>query len=135
MSLCGACGRIRVRRVRLDPAAQLQELRRAVLVGGHGRAEGEEAQILQQVVQFVESGIARCPQRIAPGEQVGREGAQAEQIIAAVHHHVNRQIVAREHFEIGAHVVAQLQAAAIPALRLSDECFAPMHCGTPSKPS
>src|SRR5690606_20164556 len=64
-----------VRRVAGDPSAQLEKLGGTVLVGGHGAAEGKKAQILQQVVEFEEGRVACRPQRIAPGEEIGRKGA------------------------------------------------------------
>src|SRR3954453_18979342 len=67
---------VRMRRVAFEPAAQLDELRRAMLIRGHRRAKGEEAEVLQQIVQFVKVGIARRPQSITPGESVGGESAQ-----------------------------------------------------------
>src|SRR5690348_12431314 len=51
----------RVGRVAADPAPQLQEHRGGMLVGGHRRAEGQKAEVLQHVVQLVEPRVARQP--------------------------------------------------------------------------
>jgi len=66
-----------MRLVGSNPAAQLQKLRRRMLVGRHRRAEGQETEILQNIVQFVKCGVARQPERIPLGKEVGREAAQA----------------------------------------------------------
>src|SRR5207253_2239244 len=51
-----------------EPAAQMQELGGAVLVRGHRGVEGEEAKILQQVVQLEKPRIALLPVAIAKRE-------------------------------------------------------------------
>ena len=71
----GALGGFRVRVVAADPAAEFQEHRGAVLVGGHGRAECEEAEILQEVVEFVNAG---SPESHAASRFAKRSGANVE---------------------------------------------------------
>jgi len=106
----GAAGAFGVRVVALEPAAVLQEHRGGVLVGGHGRAEGEEAEVLEQVVEFVERRIATFPEFVTLREEVRGESAQAQQVIAAVHHHVDGEIVAGVDLEVGSDLVAQNQS-------------------------
>ncbi len=95
-----------MRCVRLNPPIQLEELRSAVFVSRNRGAECEKAQILQDVVERVKVRVACGPQRIPVGEQIGRKRAEAQQVVAAIHHHINRQVVAGEDFEIGPSPVA-----------------------------
>src|SRR6185437_16762541 len=72
---------LRIFRMRIiagNPATQLEELRGVVLVRRHRRTKGEEAEILQQIVQFVKRGIVRRPQSIAPSEGIGSECTQTK---------------------------------------------------------
>src|SRR5258706_2677067 len=80
--------------VRRNPTSKFQKLRRTVLVRGHRRSEREEAEILQDIVQLEERRIAGFPETIALGEQVRSKGAQADQVVAAVHDHIDAKIVA-----------------------------------------
>jgi hypothetical protein len=84
----------------------VQEDRGVVLVRRDGIAKREAAEILEQVVQLVEARVIGMPERIAPREVLGRERGEAQQVVASVHHHVDREVVAGEHEEIGAPRVA-----------------------------
>src|SRR5262249_59740127 len=90
----------RVCGVAIDPAAQLQELRGRMFIGRHRWAEGEKAQILEQIVQLVKGGILLRPQRITASEEVRREGTQAKQVIAAKDDHVDAEVVAGQYHEV-----------------------------------
>src|SRR5258708_26868352 len=94
-----------MRRIRRYPTPQFEELRRAMLISGNWRAESEKTEILQLVVKLIETRIAQCPQRIPPRKQIWRECAEAQQVVSAVHHHINRPIIASEDLEIGTHVI------------------------------
>src|SRR5258706_4839173 len=98
-----------MRRIRRYPTSQFEELRRTMLISGNWRAESEKTEILQLVVKLIETPIAQCPQRIPPRKQIWRECAEAKQVIAAVHHHINRQFIASEDLEIGTHVIPQFE--------------------------
>ena len=101
-----------MRAVAGDPAAEFQKHRRGMLVCRYRIAERERAEILQCVIEFIKAGIARGPHRVAFGEQVGGKCAEPEEIIAAVHHHVDGEIVAGVDLEVRADPVADLQALA-----------------------
>ena len=81
-----------------------------MFVSGDGCAESETAEVLQNIVQFVETRLAFQPIMIAQGEKIGREGREAEQVVGAVHDHVDGEIVAGEDFEVRADLVAQGEA-------------------------
>ena len=102
----GTPGRARVGGVALDPAPQLQKLRRVVPVARDGLPEGEAAQVLKRVVELVEAGIAGLPPGVAAGEEIGGEGREPQQVVASVHHHVDGEVVARQHQEVGPAAVA-----------------------------
>jgi len=93
-----------------NPAAQFQKLGSGVFVGGNRSAEGETAKVLQNIVQFIETRIAFQPVMIAQCEKIGREGRDAEQVVRAVHDHVNGEIVASQDFEVRTDFVAQVKA-------------------------
>ncbi len=76
---------LRVSVIAADPASEFEEHGGRMLVGGDGVAESEEAEVLEGVVEFVEAGVAGVPVFVALGEEVGGEGAEAEEVIAAVH--------------------------------------------------
>src|SRR5208283_998340 len=90
-----------------EPAAELQELGSAVLVGGDRGAECEVTEVLQQVVELIEARVALKQVTVTQGEVVGGEGGEAEQVIGAVHHHVDGEVVAGEYLEIRADAIAQ----------------------------
>ncbi|NCX98463.1 MAG: hypothetical protein EBX35_07780 [Planctomycetia bacterium] len=98
-----------MRLVAAEEAAQVERLGHRVLVGRHGRAEGEVAQGLEGVVEFVEPGVAGRPPGVALCERLGPGGRKAEQPVAAIPHHVDRQVVAGEHVKPGPHPVADGQ--------------------------
>src|SRR6266540_4961280 len=91
-------------------AAEVEELRGAVLVAWDRCAEGERAQVLEGVVQDEEARIAVCPQTVTEGEGLRREGRQAEQVVAPVDDHVDREIVAGVQLEVRPKLVAQGQS-------------------------
>ena len=97
-------------RVRVDPTAVLQEQRRVVSVGGDRRAERERAQVLQEVVELVERSLAALPAPVALGERLRRECREPQEVVGPVADHVDGQIVAGEHVEIGTDPVADLEA-------------------------
>ena len=95
--------------VRRGPPPQLEELGRVVSVAGHGRTERELAEVLQQVVEVMEAGVALGPHRVACREEIRGKGRQPEQVVAAVHDHVDRQVIAGQHHELGPDLIAQRQ--------------------------
>ena len=93
-----------------DPAPGVQHDGGVVAVGGNGGAERVEPEVLQQVVELAERRVARRPPAVALGEGVGRERRQPEQVVGAVADHVDGQVVAGEHEEVGTDAVADRQA-------------------------
>src|SRR6266852_2270504 len=79
---------------------QIKEHRRGVFVGGHRSAKYHVSQMLQRVRESVISKLTGCPQTIAFGEFLGRQGGQSEQIVGAVFDHVDAQIVSRIDTEV-----------------------------------
>ena len=57
-------------------------------------------------VRELENVIERA---VALGEALGREGGEAEQVVAPVLDHVDRQVVASQHKELGADLVSEHQ--------------------------
>src|SRR5207244_295460 len=92
-------------------AAKLEELRRRMLIAGHRRSKRELPEILKQIVQRHRRRVAGSPQPIAQRERVDRKGRQPEQVIAAVEHHVDSEIVPRIELECRAVAIAKLEAA------------------------
>ena len=103
---CGAGWALWMCIVAREPSAKFEELGGGMFVGWHGITESNEAQILQDVVQFVKTRVAFKPEFVSQGEVIGCEGGDAKQIIRAVHDHVNGEVVAGEYFEIRSDFVA-----------------------------
>ena len=93
-----------------NPTAELQEHGCAVFIGGDRSAECEKAEVLENVVERVKSGVSREPRAISLREQIWREGTQAEQVIASIHHHVDGEIVPSIDTEIGSNGIADQEA-------------------------
>jgi len=81
---CGASRRARVDRVAREPAGDLQEQRRAVLVRRNRLAKADVAGMLERVVAGEERDVAGRERRVARGEALRREGRKPEQVVAAV---------------------------------------------------
>ena len=96
----GAAGRARWGRVAARPAAEFVEHRGIVAVAGNGVAERKRAEILQEVVELVEPGVTVRPHAVARGELFRRKGREPEEVVGAVHHHVDRKVVTGEHDEV-----------------------------------
>src|SRR5262245_38578929 len=70
-------------------------------IRGNRRAEREAAEVLEDVVDRPEPRfITLGPGGVTPRERVRREGRQAQQIVAAVHDHVDGQVIAGQHQEV-----------------------------------
>ena len=96
-----------MRAVARDAAAQLQELGGRVFVRRHRRAKRDLSEILQQIVDADRPRVVVGPEPIARGERLDAERGQAEQVVAAVEHHVDREIVAGVDAELRTPAVAQ----------------------------
>ena len=94
----------------VDPTAKLQEQRSVVSVRGDWCPERERAQVLEEVVELVERPLAVFPAPVALGEGLRRERRQAQQVVGPVTDHVDGEVVAGEHVEVGTHTVADLEA-------------------------
>lgn len=81
-----------------------------VFVGGDGVAECEEAEVLEEVVEFVEGGVAGFPVSIACAKGDGVEGGEAEEVVAAVLDHVDGEVVAGHDHEIFTGLVSDLES-------------------------
>ena len=103
----GCAGRCRVRP---DPTAMLQEERSVVSVRGDWCPERERAEVLEEVVELVERPLAVFPAPIALGERLRRERRQPQQVVGPVTDHVDGEVVAGEHVEVGTHTVADFEA-------------------------
>ena len=99
-----------------------------MFVGRNWRAKGEEAEILKQVVQFVKARIGLRPKLVARCKRFRRECRQPEQVIAAIHHHVDSQIVTRVNLESG-RTSSRSASRFHSSSRLSEECLMPVNCG------
>ena len=99
-----------MRVVAADPTAQLEKHCRAVLVGGNRRTKRQETEILQHVVDWIKRWITGLPSSVALPEPIGRHRAEPEQVVTAIHHHVDGEIVAGEDLELRANRIAQLKA-------------------------
>ena len=78
-----------------------------MLVGRHRRTKHELAKILQQVIQTVKSIVTCQPASIALGKYFRRERRQPKQIVAAIDHHINCQVIAGEHLKFGSDIITQ----------------------------
>ena len=81
-----------------------------MFVGGDGIAEGKSAQRLERVVELVKPDITDQPPPVPQREQVRRERGQAEEVVAAVDHHVDGEVVAGKDHEIRAGAISQQYA-------------------------
>ena len=110
-------------------------MRGVVAVGGDRRAEREGAEVLQQVVELVEAAVAGGPPAVALGERLGRERREPEQVVGAVAHHVDGEVVAGEDVEVGPDAIAQREA--VPLERRATATSAWRRCSSsmPSSPS
>ena len=90
-----------------DQTLEVEGLGHRVLVGRHGRPEGKVAEGLKGVVELIKPRVARGPPLVTLREGGRRGRRQAQQPVAAVANHVDREVVAGEHVEVGPHAVAE----------------------------
>ena len=85
----------------------MQELRGAVAVARHRCPERDLTEVLQHIVEGEEPRVSGLPHAITRGKRVGRKRAESQEVVAAEHDHVDREVVSREHTEVRPYVIAK----------------------------
>ena len=134
-SLVGPPRRAGRGRVGADPTPQLEEHRRVVAVGRDRRPERERAEVLEQVVELVERAIAVGPEPVALGERLGRERRQARAGSRSRTDHVDGEVVAGEHVEVGPDPVAEREPVPLGGRVTATSAWRRCSSRMPSRPS
>ena len=96
--------------VAFDPVLKLEKHGSRVPVGGDRRTKSQIPNRLEKVVKMVKSLITFFPALVAKGKDIWSEGTQAKEVVAAIHHHVDGEVVTRKYMKIRAEGIPEQQS-------------------------